>query len=135
MVLIKDLINPSILNSEWVGFTGDSEFVDENGELQMGSWTFLEVSSKQEVHYGLNVKVGNDKIFNNPWTFWVQNDQGHSCKIQLNYMHSQCKVCRQIYQSYHCLDCHYYYGNEEELEPFCRYCNYTLGSENCNNCV
>lgn len=135
MVLIKDLINPSILNNEWVGFNGDSEFVDENGELQMGSWTFLEVSSKQEVHYGLNANVGNDKIFNGSWTFWVQNDKGHSCKVQLNYMHSQCKVCGQVYQSYHCLDCHYYYGDEEELEPFCRYCNYTLGSENCNNCV
>lgn len=135
MVQIRDLINTSILNSEWVGFNGDSEYIDEDGELQMGSWTFLEVSSKQEAHYGLDAEVGNDKIFNSPWTFWVQNDNGTSCKVQLNYMHSQCKVCGQVYKSYHCLDCHYYYGDEEELEPFCRYCTHTLGSENCNNCV
>lgn len=85
MVKIRELINTSILNSEWVGFNGDSEFIDENGELQMGSWTFLEMSSKQEVHYGLNAEISNDKIFNNPCIIWVQNDKGHSCKIQLNY--------------------------------------------------
>ena len=43
MVQFKDLINVGILNAEWVGFQGDSEYVDENGEVQLGYWSFVEV--------------------------------------------------------------------------------------------
>lgn len=135
MVKIRELINPSILNAGWVGFQGDSEFVDENDELQMGSWTFVEMSDQHQISWGLDAEVGNDKVFNSPWTFWVQNEMGKSCKVTLTYMHSQCKVCKWNYQSYHCLDCQHYYGDREELEPFCGYCNHPMNGETCNNCV
>ena len=46
-----------------------------------------------------------------------------------------CGTCRHNYQSYHCMGCDSYNGNIDDLEPFCTYCNYTYGTDNCGNCV
>lgn len=38
----RNLLNPKILSDyHYEGFQGDSEFIDSNGELQFGSWTFV----------------------------------------------------------------------------------------------
>lgn len=46
-----------------------------------------------------------------------------------------CKTCRWDYQSYHCMGCDNYKGSEDDLDPFCNYCEHTYGSDNCENCV
>ena len=49
MPKFNQLINPLILNAGWVRFQGDSEFVDSNGKLQMGCWSFLDIIPADEV--------------------------------------------------------------------------------------
>ena len=51
MVKICTLINPLILANKWVGFNGDSEFEDINGETQMGGWTFKGILEEKDIEY------------------------------------------------------------------------------------
>ena len=46
-----------------------------------------------------------------------------------------CKKCRYVKGSYHCMDCDSYDGHIDKLQPFCGYCNHQKGSDSCNNCV
>lgn len=46
-----------------------------------------------------------------------------------------CKECRWDYNSYHCMGCNNFKGSEDDLDPFCNYCNITYGSDGCGNCV
>ena len=87
MVQIRELINTSILNSEWVGFNGDSEYIDENGELQMGCWTFKGIiQDPQGEPYTINDEIQDDIIYGD-WLIPVTNEKGNICIIELGYNH------------------------------------------------
>ena len=135
MVKIRDLINPSILNSEWVGFQGDSEYEDEDGELQMGCWTFKSIETDPKgTPYQLDDELTNYEIYGD-CNIRVQNEKENICIIELGYTHKECEKCKHNYQSYHCMGCQHYYGNIDDLEPFCKYCNNTPYEDGCENCV
>ena len=135
MVQIRELINTSILNSEWVGFNGDSEYIDENGELQMGCWTFKEIlQDPQGTPYQLTDEIDNYAIYGD-CSIPVKNEKGNVCIIELGYTHKECEKCKHNYQSYHCMGCNNYYGNIDDLESFCSYCENTPYEDGCDNCV
>lgn len=135
MVKIRELINPSILNSEWVGFQGDSEYVDEDGEAQLGYWTFKSiVADYKGKSYAIDDEVDNYAIYGGS-PVAVRNENNNVCMVELGYEHKDCRKCKHNYQSYHCMGCNAYYGNIDDLEPFCSYCNNIYSTDDCENCV
>lgn len=50
-------------------------------------------------------------------------------------MANNCKTCRFLKYSYHCIDCSEFDGEIEDCASFCTYCNSNYGDERCNNCV
>ena len=84
MVQFKDLINVGILNAEWVGFQGDSEYVDENGEVQLGYWSFVEVLDESaDYPWTVNDKIPVKEL--NNWLFKIKNSKNHTCVVKFNY--------------------------------------------------
>jgi hypothetical protein len=73
-IKIRELLNPLILNDEWVGFMGDSEYVNEEGKLIFGYWCFHEVDELAKKYNCENFL----KYLNNPkfYSFTKAND-GH----------------------------------------------------------
>ena len=104
MVKISELVNPLILADKMVGFNGDSEFKDSNGELQMGSWTFVGILKDEDIDivdekYGIfeledeitEVDIfifGNDKLI----PVW---DAGHNfvCCVKIHYRRDDDALC------------------------------------------
>lgn len=92
-IKFRDLINPLILNEmKWIGFFGDSEYVDENEELQMGYWVFEEIINNYKAPYGrkpysLDSKISEEELFNNSNEdiYVVKNDKDVVCGIRLIY--------------------------------------------------
>jgi len=97
-VPIRKILNPEILNQGMVGFQGDSEYVDENGELHFGSWTFLGFANTQN-----NEELAKHKTKWRNWTvngerdelyeeylylgyiIPVENDKGQVCNVKFYY--------------------------------------------------
>lgn len=48
---------------------------------------------------------------------------------------NECQGCKYGYQSHHCIGCDNYNGNIDDLEPLCNQCEYTYGTDYCENCV
>lgn len=90
MVAIKRLINTSILNSEWVGFQGDSEFEDEKGNLQLGYWTFKAINENCfGTPYTIEDEINEANIYGNPCKLQIKNENGNICNVELHYTQSQ----------------------------------------------
>lgn len=88
MVKFRELINTSILNDEkWIGFLGDSEYVNDKGELVMGMWAFIDViDNSQKTYITLDANISEEMIKDwNNWNWLVMNDNGHKCEIKLFY--------------------------------------------------
>lgn len=93
MLKFRDLINPAILNDEdMVGFTGDSEYTDEEGELIMGSWIFVDAMNDgtpvREDDWTLDSKIKESTLYDNIKYYHVVNDNGTLCEIKLNFRHN-----------------------------------------------
>ena len=87
---IRDLINPLILNNtSMVGFMGDSEYVDEDGELVMGYWAFNsidELNGAGRTPFSLDDMIDESELFDvEDMLFFVKNDDGVVCKILFIY--------------------------------------------------
>ena len=46
-----------------------------------------------------------------------------------------CEECKYDYNSYHCMGCDNFKGSEDDLDPFCNYCEHTPYEDACENCV
>ena len=89
-VTFRDLVNPSIINDEsYVGFQGDSEFVDQTGELRFGTWTFKNaLHMPNDPDYNdktLDSTVHENLLFGAYNPFRVYNDHGVLCIIEIQY--------------------------------------------------
>ena len=87
MVKISSLLNSGILNAEWVGFQGDSEFIDENGELQLGYWSFLGISDEKpsDDDWELDGEIPEEALYDEKWLFKVINKKGRVCIVRFSY--------------------------------------------------
>ena len=87
MIKISHLINSSILNSEWVGFSGDSEFVDSDGELQLGYWNFIGITdeTKGETPFELEDEISEEAVYGD-YTVLIRNKKNHICMVQFKYV-------------------------------------------------
>ena len=94
MVKISQLLNPLILNAEWVNFQGDSEFKSEDGEWKMGAWSFIaiiddesKVAEIEEKYSGwhLDDDFPEDAVFNQDKNIPVYNSKGQLCVVQFHY--------------------------------------------------
>lgn len=88
MTTYRDLLNPTILNNEWVGFFGDSEFINKNGELIMGAWTFNTLFDGwlRDVEYPtLDTEVDEDEISKGNHYVELFNDNGDLCGVEFLY--------------------------------------------------
>lgn len=85
-VKIKNVINPHILNEEWIGFHGDSEYVDENGVIQMGYWNFLGITdnTQGEVPWDLDDEIP-EKVLYSDYLVPVLNKNGNICVVEFMY--------------------------------------------------
>ena len=94
MVKISTLINPLMIADKWVGFNGDSEFYDSNGNLQMGSWTFVGILDEDAIEsvdakYGifdLDDEIRDEDVFDNDKLIpvWDAHKQFVAC-IKVHY--------------------------------------------------
>lgn len=94
MVKISTLINPLILTEKWVGFNGDSEFFDSDGELQMGCWTYDGILDEKDIDYvdekygifDLDDEIKEADVFDNENLIpvWDKNRQFVAC-IKIHY--------------------------------------------------
>ena len=98
-IKFRDLVNPTIVNAEWIGFNGDSEYKKDD-DVKMGSWSLIDIdydaiSNKElsdvyleDESVGVNWNLDDsipESLLNKGLTFEVENDKGHLCLIQLNY--------------------------------------------------
>ena len=86
MVKIRHLLNPFILSAEHVGFSGNSEFVREDGTVSMGYWEFLDIQDG-EVECTLDSEIDENEIYDNREPFKVMNDKGKLCVVR--FIHSK----------------------------------------------
>ena len=85
MVKFETLINPLILADRMVGFNGDSEFKDSDGELHMGSWTFVGIVDGRDIEaierlyptFTLEDDINEDEVFNRtkPFLLWSPREK------------------------------------------------------------
>ena len=85
-VKISDVLNPEILNSEWVGFQGDSEYVDEQGNVQMGYWSFVDIidDPQDTIPWELGDEVPEESLYKN-YRFIIKNKKDHICVVKFHY--------------------------------------------------
>jgi hypothetical protein len=84
MVKFRDLVNPLILNDcNYIGFQGDSEFVDAHGYIRMGCWTYIGATISSEDELTLDDEVDSEIL--NDHTFMVRNDKGKLCFLQFSF--------------------------------------------------
>ena len=86
-IKISNLINSSILNSEWVGFSGDSEYVDDNGEVQMGYWNFVGITeeTKGETPFEIEDEIPEEAVYGD-FTVLIRNKKDHICMVEFKYV-------------------------------------------------
>ena len=82
-VKIERVINAGILNSEWIGFSGDSEYEDENGELQLGYWNFIGITedTNGEIPFDLTDEIPEEAIHGD-CLIPIKNNKGNICVIK-----------------------------------------------------
>lgn len=88
MVKYRDLLNPHFLNEEKVGFFGDSEFIDNDGKLQMGYWTFRTLFDGwlKDVEYPtLDDEADTGVILKGDGYVELFNDNGDLCGVEFMY--------------------------------------------------
>ena len=93
MLKFRDLINPAILNDEdMVGFQGDSEYTNEDEELIMGSWSYIDAMNDgtpvREEDWNLDSEIKESTLYDNIQYYDVVNDNGTLCEIKLNFGHN-----------------------------------------------
>ena len=83
-VKIERLINSSILNSEWIGFSGDSEYEDENGELQLGYWNFIGITedTNEETPFDLTDEIPEEAL-KGDFLIPIKNNKDHICVVKV----------------------------------------------------
>ena len=85
----RDLVNPNILNDKtYVGFQGDSEFVDTNGKIHFGTWTFKDALAMPDIDENdktLDSKVHENLLFGGFNPFEIYNDNGELCIVEIQY--------------------------------------------------
>ena len=85
-IKISTLLNSSILNEEWVGFQGDSEYFDADGELQFGNWTFVGITedTKGEIPLDLDDEIPEEALYGD-YLFIIKNSNGNVCVVKFGY--------------------------------------------------
>lgn len=87
MVKFKELVNTSILDSEkWVGFFGDSEYINDNGEVVMGYWSFDGINNNliPELSNTYEMELSEEEITGKKG-YTLLNSKGTICLITLYY--------------------------------------------------
>ncbi len=86
MVKFRRLVNTCILNeTDWIGFLGDSEYVNQYDEIVMGYWVWLDDAEEgPETIYCLDDEIEDDEVFQCN-TYRIRNDNGEICIIRLLY--------------------------------------------------
>lgn len=94
MVKFENILNPLILADKMVGFHGNSEFFDSDGNLQMGYWTFVGIIKDEDVpaldeQYGvfsLDDEIEDELVFNQELMFPVWDAKKEFvCAVQFHY--------------------------------------------------
>ena len=82
-IKIERVINTGILNSEWVGFSGDSEYEDADGELQLGYWNFIGITedTQGEIPFELDDEIPEEALTGD-YTVLIKNAKGNVCMVQ-----------------------------------------------------
>lgn len=85
-IKISQLINTYILNDEMVGFQGDSEYMDADGEVRMGYWNFLGVTdnTQGEVPWDLDDEIP-EKVLYEDYLIPIRNRDGNVCVVEFMY--------------------------------------------------
>ncbi len=85
MVKFRNIVNPAILNDcNYIGFQGDSEYVNQDGYLRMGYWSFIgAIYPTEDDEFTLDTEVDSEIL--NDHTFMVMNDKNKLCFIRFNY--------------------------------------------------
>lgn len=84
-IKISQIVNTSILNSEWVGFHGDSEYVDADGEVQMGYWTFRDISDDGVIiPFELDDEIPEGALYED-YLIPIRNKNGNICVVEFHY--------------------------------------------------
>ncbi|WP_405265312.1 hypothetical protein [Methanobrevibacter sp.] len=88
MIKFRELVNYFILNDEKVGFQGDSEYQDENGEIRMGYWSFLDIFgveySYMNDYFTLDDEIDDSELLEK--SIWkIKNDNGVICLVEIVY--------------------------------------------------
>ena len=83
---IKTILNPGILNDEWINFQGDSEYIDAEGNLQLGMWSFIGITEdpQGETPFTLEDSIPEEALYEN-YIFVIKNKQDHICMVKFHY--------------------------------------------------
>lgn len=86
-VKINQILNTGILNAEWIGFHGDSEYEDKDGEWHLGAWSFIGVTTnpRGEIPWELDDEVEEEALYNPELTFVIRNKRGKICLVKFHY--------------------------------------------------
>ena len=86
MIKFRELLNYLLLNDGRVGFMGDSEYIDEEGEIRMGYWAFLNIV--EDIHikdnFTLDDEIDDSELLGIP-VYAVENDNGQLCIVEFIY--------------------------------------------------
>ena len=89
MIKIRDLLNPKILNNEdYVGFYGDSEYTNEDGELVMGAWRFILIYDgwlRNHEYLTLDDEIDESLLTSEDSSIEVFNDNHELCLVEFHY--------------------------------------------------
>ena len=85
----RELINYSILNDEnMVGFQGDSEYENCDGDMVFGSWSFTGVYEDEPIKdsdWNLDSEIPEHTLWDEIQDYLVRNDNGTLCEIRLMF--------------------------------------------------
>lgn len=84
-VKFRDLVNPLILNAGWIGFCGDSEYINPNDDIdpvKMGGWSFqgivpdkyVENIEEKYATFILDDEINECEIYDQDLAFLIWND-------------------------------------------------------------
>lgn len=87
MVKFRELVNPLILDAEWVGFSGNSEYKREDGEYAMGYWNFLGIAEDEATDddWSLDDEIDDSILYEDKWLFRIVNGKGNVCIVKFIY--------------------------------------------------